>query len=315
MPDEPQDGGRTDTNQDLLVHLDDELVAEDEATVSIRDRGFRYGDAAFETIRVYGGTLFEWRSHYDRFEHTCDLLELDPGVSRVELRARVRETLAANDLRDARVRVSVTRGVDDEGLMPDPNLTPTVVVTARPLPPGGRRGDPPWKGPATLQTVKTRRIPDRAIPSDAKTHNYLNGVLARLETRVTNADEALLLDSDGYVAEATTANVFFVRDDALRTPSLEGPVLPGVTRSVVLGIAREEGFPVEEGRYAPADIRDAEEAFLTSTTREIRPVGELDGIEIGDGAVTRLLSRLLDERIERECYSEGSTDTPHSDEH
>ncbi|WP_435063582.1 aminotransferase class IV [Halobaculum sp. EA56] len=295
---------------DLVYHVDGDLVPADEAAVSVRDRGFRYGDAAFETVRAYGGTLWRWDAHVDRLCGTLDALGMPAdglGLSSLDLEARVRDTLRANGLADARVRLSVTRG-ETEGFAPPPatDTDPTVVVTVAPLPRGGSPdagGESIWDGPATLQTVKTRRVPDRAIPSDAKTHNYLNNVLARVETRVTGADEAVMLDAEGHVAECATANLFFVADDAVRTPSLDGPVLPGVTRAEVLDIARGEGFPVEEGAYAPDDVRDADEAFLASSIREIRPVGTYDGVDVGGGPVTTLLSRLYDERVEAECYA------------
>ncbi|MFC6724367.1 aminotransferase class IV, partial [Halobium palmae] len=231
-----------------------------------------------------------------------------------DLRRRIDETLAANDLDDAYVRLSVTRGVQPGKLTPDPDVTPTVVVEVEALPRGGLAGEPVWDDPATLQTVKTRRVSDRALPARAKTHNYLNGILARLELRVegpdgpeTTADEALVLDDDGYVAEGATSNVFLVDGDALHTPSLDGPVLPGVTRSVVLDLAREEGIPVNEGRYRSDDLRSADEAFLTNTTWELRPVDRVDGIEVGDGPVTRLLSRLFDARVEDGFYGDDGT--------
>jgi branched-chain amino acid aminotransferase len=122
---------------------------------------------------------------------------------------------------------------------------------------------------------------------------------------VTGADEALILDMDGYVAEGTTSNCFFVDDRALHTPSLEGPVLAGVTRDVVLDLAQSEGLPVRTGRYTPDDFRSADEVFVTSSTREIRPVGTVDGIEIDGGPVTPLLSRLYDALVERECYADS----------
>ncbi|QLG28576.1 aminotransferase class IV [Halorarum halophilum] len=294
----------------LRYHVDGDLVPADEATVSVRDRGFRYGDAGFETMRAYGGTVFRWDAHVTRLFDTLETLGMPAealGVSALDLRARVRDTLAANDLREAYVRLSITRGVDDGFAPPDADDTdPTVVIVVKPLSRGGREdrgGEPGWDKPATVQTVKTRRVPDRALPSDAKTHNYLNNVLAQLETRVTDADAALMLDADGTVAECATANLLFVADDAIRTPSLEGPVLPGVTRAEVLDIAREEGFPVEEGTYVPDDVRGADEAFLTSSVREIRPVETVDGVEVGGGPVTSLLSRLYAERVERECYA------------
>ncbi|MFB6281546.1 MAG: aminotransferase class IV [Haloferacaceae archaeon] len=285
----------------MQYHVDGDLVPADEATVSVRDRGFRYGDAAFETLRVYGGDLFEWDAHADRLRRTCDLIALDPPPT-ADLRARAEDTLAANDLDDAYLRLSVTRGPDGGGLAPPDDPDPTVVVTVRPLPRGGVGSDPTWDGSAALQTVKTRRVPSAAIPAEAKTHNYLNGVLAAVELRAGDADEAVMLDADGHVAEGTTSNVFFVADEGLHTPSLDGPILPGVTRSVVIDLADSEGIPVHEGTYAPSDLRGADEAFVTSTTREIRPVGTVDGIDVGGGPVTSLLARLYDRRVEERCY-------------
>jgi branched-chain amino acid aminotransferase len=299
---------------DLLYHVDDDLVAADEATVNVRDRGFLYGDAAFETMRAYGGRVFEWNAHMDRLRETCNVLELDHGLTDGELRERVGETLDANDLQEAYVRLSITRGVQPGKLTPDTEVDPTVVIIVSQLPHGGQSGESVWDGPATLQTVKTKRVPDESIPSQAKTHNYLNGILARLELRVSDADEAVIVDRDGHVTEGATSNLFFVRDNALRTPSLDGPVLPGITRSVVLELAAEEGIPVEEGTYTPAEIRSADEVFLTNSTWEIRPVETVDGLSVGGedaengstetaaGPVTTLLSRLFDARVESTYY-------------
>ncbi|MFB9825360.1 aminotransferase class IV [Halobaculum roseum] len=311
------DDGDGDDGDDLVYHVDGDLVPATEASVSVTDRGFQYGDAAFETVRAYGGTLWRWDAHVERLFGSLDALGMpadEMGLSALDLQARVRGTLRANDLADAYVRLSVTRG-ETAGFAPPAagETDPTVVVLVKPLPRGGSPdagGESVWDGPATLQTVKTRRVSDRAIPSDAKTHNYLNNVLARVETRVTGADEAVMLDDDGRVAECATANLFFVDDDAIRTPSLDGPVLPGVTRAEVLDIAREEGFPIEEGAYTPDDVRGADEAFIASSIREIRPVGTYDGVEIGGGPVTTLLSRLYDERVEAECYADGPDDDP-----
>ncbi len=302
----------------MKYHVDGELVPASEATVSVTDRGFAYGDAAFETLRAYGGRVFEWEAHRRRLDRTCEALGM-PDAAPADLRERVQETLAANDLDDAYVRASVTRGEQPGKLTPHPDVDPTVVVVVKPLPRGGVDGAPVWDDPAVLRTVETRRIPDGALPSAAKTHNYLNGILARLELRrrageesesesesgesesgdVTAADEALLRDADGNVAEGATSNVFFVTDGTLRTPSLDGPVLPGVTRSVVLELAEEAGVPVETGAYAPAAVRGADEAFVTNTTWEVRPAASVDGRTVGGGPTTRRLARLFDRRVER----------------
>ncbi|ELY51558.1 aminotransferase class IV [Natronococcus jeotgali] len=286
---------------DRLYHIDGELVPAAEATVSVDDRGFRYGDAAFETLRAYGGRVLEWAAHRERLAGTCDALALEHRLSGSELRTRIDETLAANDLADAYVRLSITRGVQPGKLTPRPSVEPTVVVYAKPLPRGGLEGDPVWDEPATVRSVETRRIPDAALPAGAKTHNYLNGILARAELE-DGVDEALLSTVEGAVAEGATSNLFFVREGRLRTPTTDADVLPGITRETVLELAREAGIDVETGRYELADVLGADEAFLTNRTWELRPIDVLDGAELGGGPVTERLSRLYDERVEERCY-------------
>jgi len=286
---------------DRTYHVDGELVPAEEATVSVEDRGFQYGDAAFETLRAYGGSVFAWKAHRDRLERTCRLLGMDGAVPE-DLHDRVVETLEANGLQDAYVRVSVTRGVQPGKLTPRREVDPTVVVIGKLLPRGGLKGDSVWATPATVETVGTRRVPDEAIPAGAKTHNYLNGILARLDVEDPGTDEALLPDTEGRVTEGATSNVFFVDGGRLKTPSTEGDLLPGVTRSVVLDLAAGESFPIKEGQYGPEEVRRADEVFLTNTTWEVRPVAEIDGRTLETGPITELLARLFDERIEEEHY-------------
>ncbi|WP_158853441.1 aminotransferase class IV [Halorhabdus sp. CUG00001] len=286
----------------MQYHVDGEIVPAEEATVSVRDRGFQYGDGAFETLRAYGGEIFAWDAHADRLEATAQTLGFAEAIpSRDDLRARIDETVSANDLDDAYVKLSITRGSQPGKLTPDPAVDPTIVVLVDSLPRGGVDGQPVWDGPATVATVDTERVPSAAIPAGAKTHNYLNGILARLDL-AADCEEALMLDTQGYLAEGATSNLCFVADGVLHTPTSEQSILPGVTRSTVLDLARAEGLPVEEGRYEPARLRAAEEAFLTNTTWEIRPVDRVDGQSIGGGPVTQLLARLYDRRVERSCY-------------
>ncbi|MCU4925344.1 aminotransferase class IV [Halobacteria archaeon AArc-dxtr1] len=295
---------------DLLYHVDGDLVPASEATVRVDDRGFRYGDGVFETLRAYGGKLFEWHAHADRLERSARALGIDHGLSRTGLRGRIDETLRANGLDNAYVRLSITRGVQPGKLTPDPEVDPTVVVYVASLPRGGTAGDPVWDAPARVERVETRRIPDAAVPSAAKTHNYLNGILARRE--LEDGDEALLCDTDGFLAEGATSNLFFVDDGALHTPTTEGPVLPGITRRVVIELARDAEVPIAEGRYEPARLADASEAFLTNTTWEIRPIASVDGEAVGGeavggdavdtGPITDRLAQLYRERVEKRCY-------------
>ncbi|AKH98348.1 aminotransferase class IV [Halanaeroarchaeum sulfurireducens] len=284
----------------MQYHVNGELVPDDDATVTVDDRGFLYGDAAFETVRAYDGTLFEWEAHLERLQHTCSALGMPDAVP-TNLEDRVSQTLEANGFADAYVRVSITRGVQPGKLTPQPDVEPTVVIIVSELPRSGIEGNPVWDTPAVVETVETRKIDGKAVPSDLKTHNYLNGILARLELRTAEgtvrADEALLLDNEGFVTEGTTSNVFFVDGGTLHTPH-EEPILPGVTRRVVLDLAREAGITVETGRYRPERLRNAEELFLTNTTGELWPVDRLDEREVGSGAVTERLTKAFDERIE-----------------
>lgn len=284
----------------MKYHVDGEVVPAADATVSVRDRGFMYGDAAFETLRVYGGTPFEWRAHVDRLRATCETLGFgDAMPPAADLRERLDATLEANDLGDAYARLSVTRGVQPGKLTPDPEVDPTVVIVVSPLPRGGVDGDRVWDDPADVRVVDTRRIPDSAVPANAKTHNYLNGILARLELRDDgDCDEAMLCSTDGSLTEGATSNLFFVDDGCLHTPTADLSLLPGITRSVVLALAEEAGIPVQTGRYDPAALTAADEVFLTNSTWEIRPVVSVDGRTYGVGPVTRQLQGRFDERIE-----------------
>ncbi|WP_435069000.1 aminotransferase class IV [Haloplanus sp. C73] len=286
----------------MQYHVNGRLVDASEATVSVEDRGFLYGDAAFETCRAYGGDVFEWAAHRDRLERTCETLGMAEAVPE-DMHDRIAATLDANGLDDAYVRASVTRGVQPGKLTPAEDVDPSVVVIVKPLPRGGVDGESVWEAPATVRTVERRRIPESAMPAEAKTHNYLDGILARLELRGTDADEALVRDVDGAVAEGATSNVFFVDDGILRTPSLAGPILPGVTRAVVLELAADLGIPVETGTYGVSAVRSADEAFLTNTTWELRPIATVDGVSVGGGPITDRLAAAFDRRVESQYTS------------
>jgi len=275
----------------MLYSVNGDLVPADDASVSVRDRGFQYGDAVFETMRAYDGRVFRFDDHLDRLANSCALLGIDHSIPQNVFRERVRETLVANDLAEAYVKLSVSRGVQPGKLEPGPATDPTVVVQVAELDRG-----PTWDAPATLETSSVQRVPSEVIPAAAKTHNYLNGILAR---RSVDADEAVLLDSEGAVAEGATSNVFFARNDVLHTPSLDGPILPGITRRVVLDIARERDVPVETGRYEPAALRDADEVFLTNSTWELRPVARYDDTTYAEFPVTERLHAAYRARTRR----------------
>jgi len=301
---------------DRRCHVDGDLVPESRA-VAARDRGFRYGDAAVETLRAYGGEPFEWAAHADRLRAACRALGIGHGLADADLRERVLATLSANGLDDALVRLSVTRGTEatPPELADGPGASggdPTVAVTVTPTPRGGVDGDPPWDGPAALQTVKRRPVPGAAVPAVGATHSRLDRVLARRELRAGGGDEALLRDDGGSVVSGAFSDVFVVRD-GLALPAAEGVVPPSPVRTVVRDLAAAEDLPVEAGEFPPAAVREADEAFLASPAWGIRPVGTVDGIALdgadapaaappGAGPVTALLARLFDRRVERAHY-------------
>jgi branched-chain amino acid aminotransferase len=275
-------------------HVDGEVVPAAEATVPVDDRGFRYGDRAVEPVRVHGGRPLAWDAHADRLRTSLDRLSLPaPG----DLRERVADLVAAGAT-EALLSVSVTRGTG-AGLTPADDPEPRVVIRATARGRAGVAGSPPWDGPARLQTVKTRRVPDRSVPADARTGSRVDAVLARAELHA--ADEALVLDAGGRVVGGADAALLFVADDAVHTPSLDGPVEPRVARSLALALARAEGLPVREGSYVPDDVRDADEALL-ATADGLRSVAAVDGIDLPGGPVAPLLAGLYDRHVEATCH-------------
>lgn len=284
---------------EFYFHVDGDLVPAESASVNVRDRGFMYGDAAFETLRVYGGRPFEWSAHARRLQRTCDRLGYGDAIPPADdLRERVEETLEANELDEASVKLSVTRGVQPGKLTPNEVVEPTVVVTVSELPPGGSTGEQVWDGPARVKTVSTRRIPTSAVPSSLKTHNYLNGIFARLELRNSEYDEAIMQDIQGRLTEGATSNLFFVDVGTLKTPAPELALLPGITASVVLDLAESAGIPIETGAFEPAVLRRSSEVFLTNSTWEIRPVTVVNDVDFEVGPVTETLQSAFDDRID-----------------
>ncbi len=283
----------------VLYHVDGDLVPKDEATVSVRDRGFMYGDAAFETLRVYDGTPFALEAHLDRLAATCRSIALDHGLTRADLRERIEATVAANEFEEAYCKLSISRGPQPGTVTPGPVDDPTVVVYIAELPRGGVEGSSVWSEPAVVETASTQVPPDAALPADAKTHNYLPNVIARANH--PTADEVLMCDGEGRLLEGAASNVFFVRNGTLCTPETALDLLPGITRDVVLDLASSE-YSVVEGTYRPADLADAEEVFLTNSTWEIRPVTRVEDRSLEIGSVTRTLMRRFDRHVEDRYY-------------
>lgn len=277
----------------IVVNMDGEIVAPEQARVSVFDRGFLYGDSVYEVVRTYGGRPFELDAHLRRLEGSAGRIALVLPWDRGRLSAEISRTLeAAGHLEagfESYVRIIVTRGAGEIGLDPALAVDPRTVILARPL------EQPPAEAYAQgvkVAVVAVQRNLREAVDPAAKTGNYLNNVMALKEARDRGAYEALMLDHSGRIAEGSSSNVFAVCGGRVCTPPLDVGILEGVTRRVVLECAREEGLAVDETELGPADLRGAEEAFLTSTVREIVPITTVDDAPVGAGAVGPVTRRI-----------------------
>lgn len=280
-----------------LAWVNGQVVPRAEAAVSIDDMGFLYGTACFETMRAYDGCVFRLDRHLDRLALGLSALGVEPPAPR-GLQQAVEETLRANGLADARVRLTVTpgRGSGRPGLQAAAGAGPTVVVVAEP--------PPAPAGPAALLVAATR-VHERRPLARAKHAHFLPYLLARAEAQAAGCDEALMLNGAGRVAEAATANIFAVFDGRLVTPPIEEGPLPGVTREAVLECAAALAVGVEERPLelaGAAGLLGAAEVFLTSSVVGIRPVARIDGRAFAGaaGPLTHALASAYGELVQEE---------------
>lgn len=255
----------------MHIYANGTICPAHEASVSILDHGFLYGIGLFETLRVYDGKLFLWDDHFARLSSGLLALQIKLVWSKEELADAIRQTVEANGLRDAYVRLSVTAGPEGVGLVAGGYERPSLFVFAKPV--------------AELEVPpKPKRLQTLALPRQTaeghqrfKSHNYLNNALARQELGARTDTEGLFLTHDGFLAEGIVSNLFWVRDGHLFTPSLDTGILDGVTRRHVLRLAEQLAIPTAEGRYRLEDLLAADEVFTTNSVQEIVPVLEVDG--------------------------------------
>ncbi len=273
-----------------MLWLDGLLVPVDEARVSPFDHGLLVGDGVFETLRVYDGVPFAWTRHHARLVRSAAGLRLRAPGSH-ELRAAVDEVLAANRLTDGRVRVTVTGGPSPLGSERGGG-PPTVIVVSAPA--------TPWPPTVDVVIVPWSRNEHGAV-AGLKTTSYAENVRALAHARERGAGEAMFLNTRGELCEATGSNVFVIRDGVVLTPPADAGCLLGVTRALVLELCADHGVPAEEAALGRAALGDADEAFLTSSTREVQPIGRVDGraLAAAPGPTSEKLARLLTELIAR----------------
>ncbi|MED4586632.1 aminodeoxychorismate lyase [Brevibacillus choshinensis] len=278
----------------MHVYVNGTIYPAEQASVSVMDHGFLYGIGLFETLRVYDRRLFLWEAHYARLCSGLLALRITPAWTSEELVAAVLQTIDANGLSDAYVRLSVTAGPEGVGLVADGYERPSLFVFAKPVAP---LADPPH--PKRLQTLE---LPRQTAEGHQrfKSHNYLNNALAKQELSGAPSDvEGLFLTHDGYLAEGIVSNLFWLNHDRLYTPSLDTGILDGVTRQHVLLLAKRMGLPAEEGRFRLEALREADEVFVTNSVQEIVPVLEIDGhlVSSNYGKYTQELHRAYRESI------------------
>ena len=277
----------------MYIFLNKTIVPESDAVVSVYDRGFLYGDGIYETMRAYNGVVFMLEKHLERLGRSALLTRLDIPETGFITDAVCR-TMEANKLSDAYIRVTVSRGKGPIGLDPELCKEPTFVVITEDFReyPGHLYSDG-----VKLVIAKTRRNLVSAINPRIKSLNFLNNIFAKMEAKEGGAYEAVMLNAEGLIAEGTVSNIFFVKDNVLCTPALDVGVLDGITRELVISLAKKNDIRVSEGKFYPADLFNASEVFFTNTTSEIMPVSQVELIAYKVGEITKSLHMLYKEEV------------------
>ena len=275
---------------DPKVYISGKLFDKSDAKISVFDHGLLYGDGVFEGIRAYSGRVFRLQEHVDRLYESAKGIHLEIPMSRPAMADAINQTLAANKLTDAYIRVVVTRGAGSLGLDPRKTTDPQVIIITDEI-----SLYPPelYEHGLKIITAATTRNHPNAVNPRIKSLNYLNNIMAKIEGTNAGCLEALMLNHKGEVAECTGDNVFVVQRGVIHTPSSDSGILEGITRDAVIELARESGYTVIERTMDRHDVYKADECFLTGTAAELIPVVECDGRVIGDGRPGPITRELL----------------------
>jgi branched-chain amino acid aminotransferase len=287
-----------------VIYLNGSLVPRSEAKVSVFDHGFLYGYGLFETMRAYNGRIFLLERHIERLITSAAGIGLNVGLSGTDLGKACTETVIANNLNEARIRLTVTHGEAESFPWADTAGKNTVVITARPYTPFSEEK---YRQGFRVGVASLRRN-SQSLISGVKSTNYLDNVLAKMEINKDGLDEALMLNEKGYIAECGSSNIFFIGDSGLVTPSKTSGMLPGITRALVIELAGILDIKVAETHVGLSDLNTFQEAFVTNSTMEIMPLVSVRDetgytVTIGNGKpgrITRRLTIAYKERVERE---------------
>jgi branched-chain amino acid aminotransferase len=278
--------------KEQLIFVNGQFVNKKDAVVSVYDHGFLYGDGVFEGIRVYDGNVFRLKDHVDRLYDSAKSIMLSIPYSKQELSNHVVDTLRKNYLQNAYIRVVVSRGVGNLGLDPSSCSRPQVIIIAEEL---SLFPKELYETGIEIVSVATRRNRSDVLSPKVKSLNYLNNILVRIEANLAGVSEALMLNDQGYVAEGSADNVFVVKNGEILTPPGYVGALEGITRNVIMEIARKLGFSMREQVFTRHDVYVADEVFLTGTAVEVIAVVKVDGRTIGEGKPGNYTNRLLEE--------------------
>ncbi len=274
----------------MLIYLNGAFVPKEEARVSVFDHGFLYGDGVFEGIRAYNGRVYRLTEHVDRLFDGAKAIDLTVPLTKQEMIEAILETLRQNNLTDAYIRPIISRGDGDLGL--DPRKCPKANVVVIAVEWGAMYGDLYEKG-LTAVSVSIRRNPAEALPPNIKSLNYLNNILAKIEANYKGGDEAIIFDTNGYVAEGSGDNIFVVKNGAICTPPTINN-LRGITRAAVLELLEAMGIPYAEQNMGYYDLYTADEVFVTGTAAEVAPITLIDGRTIGTGRPGPITRQLIE---------------------
>jgi branched-chain amino acid aminotransferase len=279
-------------DKEPMVYIDGKFVEKSKAVVSVFDHGLLYGDGVFEGIRVYNGSAFRLVDHIDRLYDSAKSIHLAIPLSKKELTEAVLATLRKNHLRDAYVRLVVTRGKGDLGVDPALCKSPTTFIIAEPM--ASVLGP---REPKALKVVvaSIRRDPVDSTSHETKSLNYMNSILAKIEANTAGADDAILLDHRGFVSEASVSNLFLVKGTRISTPSSAAGILHGITRKRVIRLCSDLGLDVEERDLTQFELVTADEVFLVGTKAEVLSVTSINGVKVGEGTVGPLTRRVYQE--------------------
>lgn len=280
-----------------MIYLNNKLVSESKAKVSVFDHGFLYGDGIYETLRAYNRVVFKIDEHIERLFRSASMISLKIPQSADEIKRAVYKTIMANGQNDAYIiRISISRGTGTIGLDPELCPKPTFVIISRPFKEYPKEY---YEKGVKIAIVNVRRNFKGALNPQIKSLNFLNNILAKIESKNKGAYEAIMLNHRGYIAEGTITNIFFVNNNILCTPSLDVGILDGITRRIILDLAKGLKIKTKEGKFTRRYLYNAQEVFISNTTMEVMPVTEIDNIKIGTkvGKITQMLSLAYKKKV------------------